>query len=497
MQYKSNVFVKLDYSKPNLINYCLTGGIVFALTATNLVEGNFTPCYALVIAFIISSLLFWIKPIPQLVKSLLLPLSPALLNMFLVLLDKQSTTFFTVMLACLIMGGLYYQKKLVIAHTIIINVMILVPIFILHSGLIVLDLPASEGISHLLRMNIGAVILYLMTRRGYIYIYEATAAKQEAEELLITLNDVMTSTRQTIDLLDQGISVTGESVKEMGISSGAVMAATTQMAEGISRQSQFSNEVSSLTSSSIDKIEKTKSLSIGTVQTSKTLYSTVEDNLSQVNHMYGEMRNIHQSTNATYDTVMKLQENIAVINNLLNDITGIAEQTNLLALNASIEAARAGEQGKGFAVVASEVKKLAAQTHVTASNIVIIVEGINSSTNNTLNQVINEKTSIESGSKIMDNLVQSYNSMQTGFKTLDQEIHQENNLINDVVDNYGQIMDSIKRIAEISFDHSAAAEEICASVEDQNTHLTHINSQMHSLREQSVSLREKVNHDRT
>ncbi|PWC42806.1 HAMP domain-containing methyl-accepting chemotaxis protein [Azospirillum sp. TSO22-1] len=43
-------------------------------------------------------------------------------------------------------------------------------------------------------------------------------------------------------------------------------------------------------------------------------------------------------------------------------IMQIAAQTRLLALNATIEAARAGDMGKGFAVVASEVKALADQT---------------------------------------------------------------------------------------------------------------------------------------
>ncbi len=57
------------------------------------------------------------------------------------------------------------------------------------------------------------------------------------------------------------------------------------------------------------------------------------------------------------------------IMDLTANIMEIADQTNLLALNASIEAAHAGEAGKGFAVVAEEIKKLAADSSDTASQI--------------------------------------------------------------------------------------------------------------------------------
>nr|WP_298719282.1 methyl-accepting chemotaxis protein [uncultured Steroidobacter sp.] len=146
------------------------------------------------------------------------------------------------------------------------------------------------------------------------------------------------------------------------------------------------------------------------------------------------------------DAMGEISESSKRIADIIDVIEEIAFQTNLLALNAAVEAARAGEQGRGFAVVASEVRNLAQRSATAAKEI---------------KDLINDSVAkVKAGTELVD---ESGKSLQ-------------------------EIVASVKRVADIVAEISAASEEQASGIDQVNTAIT----QMDTTTQQNAALVEEA-----
>jgi methyl-accepting chemotaxis protein len=138
----------------------------------------------------------------------------------------------------------------------------------------------------------------------------------------------------------------------------------------------------------------------------------------------------------------KIEESSRKIADIIGVIDEIARQTNLLALNAAVEAARAGDAGRGFAVVASEVRSLAQRSSQAAKDI--------------KNLITNSSVRVKEGV----------------------------DLVNRAGTSLDEIVESIKKVAEIIADIANASIEQSAGIDQVNKALT----QMDEVTQQNSAL---------
>ncbi len=175
----------------------------------------------------------------------------------------------------------------------------------------------------------------------------------------------------------------------------------------------------------------------------------VADSAGQMQATLGEVAANCDNTKKVSDrattNVNEASKRVELLGNAARDIskvtdviTEIAGQTNLLALNATIEAARAGEAGKGFAVVAEEIKSLAKQTAEATGDIRGKISSIQSSTDDTVQDVTRISEVILEVNDIVTAIAAAVEEQSASATQVAQNIEQASSGIGEVNTNVAQ-----------------------------------------------------------
>jgi methyl-accepting chemotaxis protein len=255
------------------------------------------------------------------------------------------------------------------------------------------------------------------------------------EDIQVTSTDELGQLQQALKDMNGNLLTI---VREIRTGTDAMATASSEIAAG-------NLDLSSRTEQQAASIEETAS-------SMEELTSTVKqnaDNAMQANTLTNNASDVATEGGAVVAQVVKTMADITTsskkIVDIIGVIDGIAFQTNILALNAAVEAARAGEQGRGFAVVAAEVRTLAQRSAGAAKEIKGLID-------DSVNKVDAGSTLVERAGSTME-----------------------------------QIVSSVRRVADIMGEITAASREQSAGIEEVNRAI----AQMDQVTQQNAALVEE------
>ncbi|WP_431028285.1 methyl-accepting chemotaxis protein [Lysinibacillus sp. LZ02] len=264
------------------------------------------------------------------------------------------------------------------------------------------------------------------------------AIREKTNNLETAVHDINDTTVQVNDsnaIITKNIVDISASSEQQKTNNGEIVLAMNEMALGIQRLADSTNEIA---------------------ESSSSMTTLVESSVADSQKVVVQIQNVEKSVIQTSDHVREMGEKFASIEEMISVITNIADQTNLLALNAAIEAARAGEAGKGFAVVADEVRKLAELSRHSAEDIHQHLQSFLVITERALSEMASSTEDVKGGSAAVALIGDKLQEILQAVEYVNEQIHDDSAVIQQM---------------------SASAEQVLASTEQMNTLMTQATAQ--------------------
>jgi len=282
----------------------------------------------------------------------------------------------------------------------------------------------------------------------------------KVRDLLINMNNAITSLNTYSNSLDESARTTAVSVEQTSMT-------TMQIAKAIESQASGTESASMKISVLGNEIEQINEQTELMKQKSDEIREIINNDKEVIEKLLKITEQNGQEVEKISAVTQELEKSSLNIGDITKVISGIAEQTNLLALNASIEAARAGDAGRGFAVVAEEIRKLAEQSTDSVKMIDSIIKEVQNSTLqntcsvNAIKLISNEQKQYVIGTQV------AFNEVIKNVKEISDKIVSTAGALENMNQSKDDVIAYMQNISASSEEVSASVEEVTATSEEQ------------------------------
>jgi methyl-accepting chemotaxis protein len=297
------------------------------------------------------------------------------------------------------------------------------------------------------------------------------------------ISDVGHSFNEFVDKIRETVVEVSQGVQQLARSSGQMNSLTDANLNRSRRQQAETGQISTATQEMTFTVSNVADSAQGALESANRAHSEADSGQRIVEGTLQAIQTLGNQVESAAETIHSLERESDAIGGVIDVIGGIAEQTNLLALNAAIEAARAGDQGRGFSVVADEVRTLANRTQKSTTEILGMIERLQS-------QAHQAADVMRASSEMARSTVEK--GEQTGAS------------LHNIVESVASIQGMNQQIASAAAEQQVTAEEISQSLVRINSDGEEIVADNHkmsdtagSLSELSQQLENLVSHFRT
>jgi len=252
----------------------------------------------------------------------------------------------------------------------------------------------------------------------------------EAGQLVHSLNAMQTKLASTVNEIKQSAAIIAVASQEIATGNADLSHRTESQASSLEE-----------TASSMEQLTSTVKQNAENAHQANQLVMSASDYAVKGGKVVGDV----------VATMGSIKASSSKIVDIIGVIDGIAFQTNILALNAAVEAARAGEQGRGFAVVASEVRSLAQRSASAAKEIKILIG--------------DSVSKVDAGGKLVDEAGVTMSEIVTSVKHVADIMGEITAASKEQSAGIAEVNGAIAQIDEITQQNAALVEQAAAAAE--------------------------------